>query len=93
MRYYFVYRKYRYVNLLALGFNQDLKIFKDSKKINDHVFNYNQAFNNDYELAIGKVDLDYSDIKKVKNELYAKLEKENVIKAINFFQKIEIIKN
>ena len=57
MRYYFVYRKYKYVNLLALDFNNSLQVYKDSKKLNDHVFSYNKTFENDYELSIGTVDL------------------------------------
>lgn len=91
MRYYFVYRKYKYVNLLALDFNKALQIYKDSKKINDYVFTYNKTFENDYELSVGQVDLDFCDIKKIGSNLYARLEKENVRKAIIFFQRIEFI--
>lgn len=92
MRYYFIYRKYKYVNLLTLNFNNQLQLYKDTKKLNDHILNFNKNFVVDYELEIGQVDLEFNGIKKIGSSLYANLENDGVIKALNFHQKIEVIK-
>ena len=91
MKFYFIYRKYKYVNLLALDFNNLLQIYKNPQKLNDRVFGFNRNFITDYELCVGTVDLNYTDVEKIGNSLYAKLDNDDVRESLNFFQKIEFI--
>lgn len=91
MRYYFIYKKYKYVNLLMFDYNKSVQLYKNSKQINNYVYEYNKDFNSTYELAIGQVDLELNEIKRTNGNIYVKFDQENVNKKMNFFQDITII--